>query len=86
MESEGVDRTSRQGAPKMAHLDLKALAREQHATQKAGHAAATLETTRMHMDADAAEARGEYYTADLTRRAAEEQQTEANRRWRPLSN
>ncbi|AZS06760.1 hypothetical protein HOU95_gp047 [Streptomyces phage Hiyaa] len=70
----------------MAHLDLRAAARAQHTEQKAGHAAATLETTRMHMEADAAEERGEYYTADLTRRAADEQQAAANRRWRPLSN
>ena len=70
----------------MAHTDLRAAARAEHDASKRGHAAATLETTKLHMEADAAEERGEHYTADLTRRYAAEQQTAANRRWRPLSN
>ncbi len=70
----------------MAHIDLRALVRAEHKANKEGHAAATLETTRLHQEADAAERRGEYYTADLTRRHAEEQQAAANRRWRPRSN
>lgn len=70
----------------MAHTDLRAATRAEHDANKRSYAAATLETTQMHIAADAAEERGEHYTADLTRRAADEQQAQANRRWRPLSN
>lgn len=70
----------------MAHTDLRAAARAQHDADQRGHAAATLATTRLHLEADAAEERGEHYTADLTRRHADEQQAAANRRFRPLSN
>lgn len=70
----------------MAHIDLRAQARQQHETAKAAHLEITNATTQMHMDADAAEERGEHYTADLTRRAADEMQANANRTYRPLSN
>jgi len=70
----------------MTFIDLRAWARAEHEANKAGHLAATQETTRMHMEADDAEQRGEHYTADLTRRAADEQQAQANRRWRPRAN
>jgi hypothetical protein len=70
----------------VAHIDVGQQVRTGHAYSERRHLEATQETTRMLMDADAAEARGEHYTADLTRRAAAEQQVAANKRWRPRSN
>lgn len=70
----------------MAHTDLRAQVRQQYDAAKAAHLEVTGATTQMLMDADAAEERGEHYTADLTRRAAAEMQTDANRKYRPLSN
>ena len=70
----------------MAHIDVTKQVREGHAYKEHRHQEATQKTTKMLMDADAAEQRGEHYTADLTRRAAAEQQVAANKRWRPRSN
>lgn len=70
----------------MAHIDLRAQVRAQHDADQRGYRAATLATTLMHLDADEAEDRGEHYTADLTRRAADADQAQANRTYRPRSN
>lgn len=70
----------------MPFTDLGRLLAAEHTERERQHLAATRETTEMHMAADEAEERGEHYTADLTRRAADSQQAEANRRWRPWAN
>lgn len=70
----------------MALVDLGALVRVEHETRQAAHMQVTQATTRMHMDADAAEGRGAQQQADDLRAAAEAVQAEGNKRWRPRSN
>lgn len=70
----------------MAFIDLGALVRVEHQERKTAHMQVTQATTRMHMDADAAEGRGEAQTASDLRAAADAVQTSANKRWRPRSN
>lgn len=65
----------------MAYIDLREMVRLEHTTLKAEHAEATLATTRMQMDADDAEQRGDRQSASDLRQVAHEVQVSANKRW-----
>lgn len=65
----------------MAHIDLREMVRIEHDTLKAEHREATLATTRMHMQADAAEQQGDRQSASDLRAVAHEVQVSANKRW-----
>lgn len=65
----------------MAWINLGELLKIEHDTLKSDHQGATLATTRLHMDADDAEDRGEHRNAADLRAVADEIQVSANKRW-----